>query len=206
MSNDVVKETYSLPCTSQFKLMYRSTCRLPLALINNILSHHHETNNMQIHKRYFQNYLLFHGRVFFTILQMQRYLQNDDISRFAFKQFNVSPRDKYPTFTICCSSYIGEIYNDKYLKSVIESNGRTYKTILSGIKDSISDETILKKTLNINFQNASIKLKRILNLCNVMTPKSLIMLWPIKYEDDADSSLPLSISYRDPGNVCFTGK
>ena len=38
---------------------------------------------------------------YFTLTQVIRYLANEDTSSIAHKKFNQTPRDKYPTFSIC---------------------------------------------------------------------------------------------------------
>ena len=46
-----------------------------------------------------------------TTKQVVRFLENDDSTTIHFRQFNLSPKDKYPTFTICLTG--SELYWNK---------------------------------------------------------------------------------------------
>ena len=39
--------------------------------------------------------------LYMTLTQIVRYAENKDSSSISYKQFNQTPKDKYPTFTIC---------------------------------------------------------------------------------------------------------
>ena len=50
---------------------------------------------------------------YMTNTQVIRFLRNDDSTTIAFKRFNLSPDDKYPTFSICFTGAELHWYNDK---------------------------------------------------------------------------------------------
>ena len=50
--------------------------------------------------------------VYLTILQILRYLENNDASVIAFKRFNEPLGDKYPTFTFCFGGDPYVIFSD----------------------------------------------------------------------------------------------
>ena len=39
--------------------------------------------------------------VYFGVTQIHAFLKNEDESSFKFQKFNMQPKDKYPTFSIC---------------------------------------------------------------------------------------------------------
>ena len=38
---------------------------------------------------------------YFTTLQFQYFVSNDDIASISIRKFNLEPKDQYPTYTIC---------------------------------------------------------------------------------------------------------
>ena len=133
-----------------------------------------------------------------TTLQIQRYIANDDISTLAYKQFNKSPKDKYPTFTFCFESSNGEIFDGRYLTTTIGISGREYQDTLLGLKKS--DDNQLKSVLGENYQEVAINIKSVMTTFVRLTSpttknkKSL----PKKITDN------LYISYQDANRICFT--
>ena len=55
-------------------------------------------------------------------LQFLRYIENDDISTIAFKEFYGSPVDLYPTYSICFGSDSGDIFDNEQLKNNLDAN------------------------------------------------------------------------------------
>ena len=106
---------------------------------------------------------------YMTILQVLRYVSNDDISTFAYKQFNKSPRDKYPTFTLCFQSNVGDIFNHSYLNGTIgenDKNGRIYMDVLYG-KDV--DDVFFRTLLLEDFEKATINIETLMTGFNQLT-------------------------------------
>ena len=152
--------------------------------------------------------------VYMTILQIQRYFANDDMSTFAYKQFNKSPQDKYPTFTLCFESDIGEIFDEEYVNSTIGISLTEYKSILEGLEISNSFQPTnesIQKALGADYELAAIKLKNIMTrYTQITTDLSLESLNQLggsllnRNKNDYDSSMYISFQYAK--KVCYTRK
>ena len=68
-----------------------------------------------------------------ALLETLRFLSNNDTSSIAYKRFNETPDDRYPTFTICLLSYgphyLQEIFNNE-LRTQFGINGQEYNKLL----------------------------------------------------------------------------
>ena len=69
---------------------------------------------------------------YFTLTQIIRYLANEDTSSITHKHFNLTPQDKYPTFSICFKGQ--DLYWDKekILFSILGVTSSQYVETLKG--------------------------------------------------------------------------
>ena len=143
---------------------------------------------------------------YMTILQVLRYVSNDDISTFAYKQFNKSPRDKYPTFTLCFQSNVGDIFNHSYLNGTIgenDKNGRIYMDVLYG-KDV--DDVFFRTLLLEDFEKATINIETLMTGFNQLTsPPTGTKLSALDKNQNKFLNT-MYVSYQDPDKCCFTRK
>ena len=104
--------------------------------------------------------------VYMSVTQFLRYLDNNDKASVSFRQFNHSPRDKYPTYTICFENQKRRefIFNQTYLMNTYGIKRREYFDIISGMHTSEnskdSDSTI---TSDIDFEKATIHPEEIIS-------------------------------------------
>ena len=72
-----------------------------------------------------------------TAKQVIRFLENDDSTAIHFRLFNLSPKDKYPTFSICLTG--SELYwnKDEDIFKTTELSSQMFGAMLKG-KDAFS--------------------------------------------------------------------
>ena len=153
--------------------------------------------------------------------EVLRYRKNDDASSIAFKKFNESPQDKYPTFTLCFqgnrvdAKWRETIYNNKLLAASGNTPSKYWKMI-TGNKNATKEEirnlpdfssitiklrSMIKEFSTIDDNNRAINEWRLRNNTFSSPSKSnpLIAL--------TDSSeWPFYITYQSPDKVCFSRK
>ena len=91
-------------------------------------------------------------------LEIIRYTKNDDASIISFKRFNASPKDKYPSFTLCFQT--GEakgeaIFDAKRLDTNSKMRPLRYWKLITGKINTTVDEM---KNLGY-FSNVTIKMQ-----------------------------------------------
>ena len=69
---------------------------------------------------------------YFTLTQIVRYLANEDTSSIAHKQFNQTPRDEYPTFSICFRGQDVYWKKEKILFQILGVTSSQYVNTLMG--------------------------------------------------------------------------
>ena len=103
---------------------------------------------------------------YMSVSQFLRYLDNNDKASVSFRQFNHSPRDRYPTYTICFENQKRRefLFNQTYLINTYGINRREYFDIIRGMNTSensnYSDSTV---TSDIDFEMATIHPKEIIS-------------------------------------------
>ena len=140
--------------------------------------------------------------------EAKRYLMNEDSSSISFKEFNVSPQDTYPSFTLCFQGDKGDtIYNTskdvslQYWKTITGKINATEKEI--DILPDFSSITIelrnmVKEFYTLDESNHKVnkweleKKHSIPSLSNQLVSPSNSSVWPFY------------ISYQNPDKICFT--
>ena len=168
-----------------------------------------------------------------TLKETFRYFENLDASSIHFKEFSRSPKDTYPTFTICLTEEDSDnweaasIYS--YQKNDIEhslvylnvfDSFTSFPKILKGEKVRIHNKT-QKHTFNGTggyvfeqldsqeisvglFNSLTVDIKELVHQVEFEAEKSNDSL---KFDTDFlkdSNSLPFFLSYQDPEKVCFT--
>ena len=146
---------------------------------------------------------------YLILLQIGNYLRNEDVSTITFKRLNSSPRDQYPTFTLC--------FVDKEIMSGLTYNSQNLIGTNSGEdQNSLWEENDVDGTiLTEKFDHASIKAKDLVQEFSTQTTAGTkVDEWPMEHgvlngvNDDVETSatFPLYISYQDLQQVCYTRK
>ena len=101
---------------------------------------------------------------YMVMLQLLRFIQNNDVSTSDFKRFNHSPLDVYPTYSICMNSNKGGIFVDQYLEDAFgpddsdQINSEMYASMLSGKEyPNISTEINAIKNLPSTYDDGTIQ-------------------------------------------------
>ena len=147
---------------------------------------------------------------YMALTQIFRYLHNDDSTSVAYKNFNETPVDRYPTFSICLLSQYWfhlQLIFDNELKTKFGITGREYNQLLRGddIAKNLWGTTIgFSNISQIDHDQFSIKLKSFLIEFGFETQDEI----HAKYGSSkvANESLPFYVSYTDPDTICFTRK
>lgn len=162
--------------------------------------------------------------VYVSIKEVNTYYEDNDISTISSRQFNASPKDKYPTFTICFKG------DGIYKREVFEKNVKfIYKE--THIKYQYSIKSILSGDFWYNFNINSTLLSSIDPRTYTLKPYDALMsylerkilrdasIWWYKKEhgvvkrplecNNSDkcetlSTFPFVVSYQDPMRICFT--
>ena len=169
---------------------------------------------------------------FMSITQVLRYIDNNDKASVTFRRFNHSPRDRYPTYTICFENQNrrGEFYNQTYLLNKFGINGSDYFQMISGldVNGYLPKSSMLS---DIDFELASIHPKEIIREYfarynkgkhryvksqlnkNLKVNRDLSWINPIQaeYIESKDGKalefskqLPFYKSYQDYNRICLT--
>ena len=101
--------------------------------------------------------------VYMSCTQFLRYLDNNDKASVSFRQFNHSPRDRYPTYTICFENQKRRmnLFNKTYL-NLYGINRSHYYNMIRGV---YIDEVSLKSSIiaDIDFERATTNPKEIVS-------------------------------------------
>ena len=142
-----------------------------------------------------------------------RYFQNNDSSTFKFSSFNESPKDLYPTLTICFADTFssGGLYDAEYLEEKFGISTHLYQDILSGTNatgqmgiDSEVKGSVIANAFNIDLKNIVPGFR---NIIYMVLFKELNQTKSVLVEYDKGSKeMPFYISYQDPVNLCYSRK
>ena len=155
---------------------------------------------------------------YLTITQVSRFFGNEDTSTIKFKQFNESPDDVYPAFTICFHGAEIRWYNEAPIFDSFEVTSLKYGELLMGeevLKYEYDYNTRLYEKIPVDIRNGSNQGYEgfSLHISNVFTG--------LEYGTDDDinnirygkgrrgkekQEIPLDVSYSTPDMICFTRK
>ena len=150
-----------------------------------------------------------------TLKETLRYLKNEDISTVRYKEFNRSPRDTFPVFSICftddqADGTRGRIHTffESDINSALHLSVDEYTRILKGeVLSRVTNEGVLEK---IDIRNISssdigrftIELSNLYQMVDFKTQNTdndfQLMHW------DNEVPIPFYVSHQDPGTICFT--
>ena len=152
---------------------------------------------------------------YFIAKQFAHFSQNRDSSSIAYKPFNLSPADKYPTFSICLKGH--QIYwqQEKFLFDTTGVTSSQYTEILrgAGTKYNYDEETRLYLKESVGLDNIStVSFDQML-----LNPTDLFVEVDLFAYDDRQSThyfalnkrpnsskLPFRIAYQTADEVCLS--
>ena len=150
--------------------------------------------------------------LFMIFKEVVRYTKNEDASSIAFKKFNSSPRDKYPTFSLCFQGSKGDtIFNLTVCNDL--DNECPYRKAIIGKRDMTKEDI---RSLP-DFSSATIKLKEMVQEFSTIGEDSKTTnKWSLSKKNSAPSKTnlllpsanvstwPFYASYQNPDKICFT--
>ena len=152
---------------------------------------------------------------YFTATQFALFCENRDSSSIAYKPFNLSPTDKYPTFSICLKGH--QIYwqQEKFLFDTTGVTSSQYTNILrgAGTRYKYDEETRLYLKESVGLDNIStVSFDQML-----LNPTDLFVEVDLFAYDDRQSThyvalnkrsnsskLPFDIAYQTADEICFS--
>lgn len=156
------------------------------------------------------------GTVYMVLIQFFRFMENEDVSASNFRRLNGSPRDLYPTYSICLKDNEGSIFVNEKLSSLFglkEMDGKAYALILSGteVSDSLKNVTQIAYAAD-TFTNGSINLKdyskylkskyRLENRAMIIEEFGNEEL--LSTDTDKNEDRPLFLSLQNSKQVCYS--
>ena len=152
-----------------------------------------------------------------TNTQVIRLLKNDDSTTIAFKRFNLSPRDKYPTFSMCFKGAELRWYNDKFIFDQYGISSSKYEKLLKGEKVSKYRYNYTSKLYDKfpveyipgasedQVDKFSISISDILTTLRYrISPDEKSIEYKKREKGNRKGRLPLKIGYTSPDTICFT--
>ena len=133
--------------------------------------------------------------IYYSFIQAQRYVRNEDSSIVSFKQLNQGPEDIYPDITICLEG--------NHSNSGIESSSRNFSNYLKGLSPINCSSICYLNDTEMYFNNLS----NIISTASFKTSYNTSFI--IK---DSDAGSPnydnlekyFELNYKDPERICFT--
>ena len=156
---------------------------------------------------------------YMTITQIVRYLENRDASSISYKQFSQTPRDRYPTFSICFQGAELYWYYDTLIFKDFGITPAQYEPILKGeigFKYEYEYTTRLYRKVPIDIRNVSnigFQQQLYLNLSDILVGLEFVTKEAkntIRYGNGEKGKLiqqlPFYIGYQTSDTICFTRK
>ena len=144
-----------------------------------------------------------------VLIQSLRYISNKDSSYVAYKKFDETSIDRYPTFSICLvgdSSYpLQYIFNDN-LVAEVGINDEEYNSLLKGsaIRRNLWGATMdFSDILKIDHDSFKLKLETLLSSFKFTAQDSTTSGSTLNTKN---VSLPFYVTYADPDTICFSRK
>ena len=152
-----------------------------------------------------------------TVTQITRYFENRDASSVHYKRFNVSPDDKYPTFSICFKGGL-YWYHDMLIYNSFGVTSTKYEQLLKGEQvqkyyyDYIQmlyqkDAIDIRNGSNEGFEQFYLRFSEILTGSEFAAVDDKDSVYYGKGErGEKLEKLPFFVGYKTPDTVCFTRK
>lgn len=159
---------------------------------------------------------------YMTIKETLRYIRNDDMSTISYKNFASSPKDTYPTFSICFTDDAEDEFSPIYdglmywwfseeipLILPIRMPHELYQIMIGGTAFDKSqpnpwtEEVDIRNISESYAETLSIKFEKLYDHFKFVADNPNDSLtWSIDNKDTR--RLPYFVNYQDPNTVCFT--
>ena len=147
---------------------------------------------------------------YMTYLQLQNYLENEDLASITYRIFNAEKKDEYPTFTFCFSSEVTwddeKTIFDEYSENFNYTIGVTpssYLAFLKGEKDKQHSSKVIDKFNSIKYNDVLVDIVKggYFDLfTNLLRENILTNDRPIPHEQMD----PIVMSHKFPDEFCFS--
>ena len=151
-----------------------------------------------------------------TIKQVMRFLENDDSTAIHFRRFNLSPKDKYPTFSICLGGSELYWYQQEAIFKEFQLSGAKLGEMLKG-NDAFSYEYNYTSML---YNKVSVEISQHPDIdLGQFSLQASDILTALKYDTEHEetsirygrgktgklvSQIPLYVGFNTSDTVCFT--
>ena len=154
--------------------------------------------------------------IYMTAKQVMTFLENDDSTSIHYRRFNLSPNDRYPTFSICFTGT--ELYWNK-AKSIFNLYGlnpSSFEAMLKGQKVFAYDYNYssmlynkrpvdISNSLNIGTKQLSLDTLDILTGLEFGTEDEISSIrYGSGMQGQDVENVPLYVGYNTPDTICFT--
>ena len=147
----------------------------------------------------------------------RRFDKNDSSTSIAYKKYDKTPKDKYPTFSICLRGPKIHSYNNSATFRAYGITSDQYRLMLMGTNTSTyhynpasrsytKSPIIMKTASKVNFQNM---VQRNFELTDILLEAKFVRKGnndTTYYSQTSKEKLPLYISYEHKDIICFTRK
>ena len=153
-----------------------------------------------------------------TLLMVDRYVANNDSTSIAFKRYNQSPQDKYPTFSICFKGNKFRWYHDLLLFNAYGVTPTEYGLMLMGetaFRHEYNYKSRMYRKVTIGVENVTdvrvdqfhLLMSDILVGLEFVTdnPENSTIYRNGKHENLVEKP-PFDIGYQTPDTICFSRK
>ena len=153
--------------------------------------------------------------LYLTCNEIIRYRNNEDTSSILYREFNSSPRDKYPVITLCFYGRYGR-YSTIYKEDILEKNGISVSQYWNMITGNANATPVEIDSLP-EFSSVTIKLEELVKRFEITNDKNeLVNKWDLEdwnKPPSANNSLipiinssywPFYVSYQNPNQVCYS--
>ena len=151
-----------------------------------------------------------------TIKQVMHFLENDDATTIHYRRFNLSPKDKYPTYSICFTGSELYWYQAKSLFDVFGVSPSKFEEMLKGQKgirydydyaSMLYNKTIvdLRNFADVDIDKFSLKMSDILTGLKFVTDDDMASIrHGVGTPREEIDKMFDGVSYKTPDAICFT--
>ena len=150
---------------------------------------------------------------YMTVKQILQYTKNNDVSTIGFEKFNESPKDVYPTFTLCFEDNfeVGKLFDAQRLNETAGITPKEYSDILLGKDEQElsnpfeSRSRTMKDVLSIDFEDATVGIQELFSQFMATGNKhsEVRTQYFVKTGEYGPLKLAFYTSYQDPTNICY---
>ena len=148
-----------------------------------------------------------------TTKETVRYFKNDDMSTVGFKYFASSPKDTYPSFSVCLTDDYkeGEIYSffNEEIELTYPTKGASYKSLVQILKGkdrlspiSPAERFEMRNITDLYSNIIGISLEKLYSWIRFSAERSKDLY--LNKTEKNNPPMPFYVSYQDPATVCFT--